>query len=489
MSSPKSYILKLFMPGAKLYRVMEVPGDATLDELHDAIHEYMEFPTYEMYAFFPDNKLMSAAGYYAPQMRKRSAASVRLEQLHLRVEQRFLYVYDMAQIKQFYIRVEEIRDGYAPEIRLLRKNGKLPSGIADKVELEEIVEEDTWRVRGVHASMVEMLACNEIEALYQVAYTINLEVQEHWNHEELAEAIEICLHADEPMVLRMLPVEMLRMLESIWRTEDEGIIKLPYEYVLRFAMMGFLNVVQEDKGPVIEYSVFASEWIRAILETPNNLMWLETYMQWSAVARGLIRSYGIIHMDDFYHLISQYLDMQLDVDEACEFVMQRLEWNDLCHAIEVDDEWYWSIAEQEAARKILKRRQLYDLEFKPLTYKEILANAESAGWQHVDCAQELFAALQGMAKNQEENKEMLTGIVEAMAVGLEPHEVMDLCLPPVSKVGRPLYSKIRQILRKIRRQLPDFGLMGYTEEEAERMFPDQKSTEGFVVIKGSKNTN
>lgn len=487
MSMPRSYILKLFMPGTKIYRVMEVPGDITLEELHECIHEYMEFPTYEMYAFFPDNKMMSAGGYYAPAMRKRSAADVRLEQLHLRVEQRIMYVYDMAAMKQFYIRVEDIVDGYIDEVRLLRRNGKLPTVHPDTKELETIVEEDTWRVRGVDASIEEMLACNELDALLQMAYTVNLEVQEGWGHEEIAEAIGICLQQDESMVLRMLPIEMLRMLETLWRTADDEIIKLPYEELVRLSMMGFLQIVEEEKGPVIEYSIFAREWIRAVLETPMNLMKIESYMRWTVIARGLIRTYGIVQMDDMHRLVNQYLDNKLDADDMCAFMMQRMELNDLCHALEIDDEWYWSIIEDEAARSVLNRRKMYDIDYKRLTYKEIAANAESAGWQNVDCVQELFDALQGMAKTPDENKEMLTGIVEAMAVGLEPHEVMELCLPPVSKMGRPLFSKIRLLLRKVRRKLPDFGIMGYSSEEAEKMFPEMKSTEGIVVIVGNKN--
>ena len=193
-------------------------------------------------------------------------------------------------------------------------------------------------------------------------------------------------------------------------------------------------------------------------------------------------------MDDFHRFMNQYIDMELSANEFCEFMMQRMEWNEWCRAIEYEENWYWTISEEEAAYRMLNRRKLYNIEYKPLTYKEIVANAESAGWQNVEYTQELFNALQGLAKTPEENKEMLTSIVEAMAIGMEPREVMELCLPPASKMGRAAYSKLRHILRKVRRQLPDFGIMGYTEEEAEVLFPEQKSTEGIVVIVGNKST-
>ena len=58
----KTYVLKIYKPGTKVYRTALVPGWATLDQLHQKIHEWMEFPTFEMYGFFPNNKLLSESG-------------------------------------------------------------------------------------------------------------------------------------------------------------------------------------------------------------------------------------------------------------------------------------------------------------------------------------------------------------------------------------------------------------------------------------------
>lgn len=484
MSESIVYIMKVYKPGTKLYRVLEVPGSATLEELHAHIHEYLEFPTEESYAFFPDNKLFSAAGYYAPQLKKRSAAGVRLSQLHLKQDQRILYVYDLNEVMQFYIHIEDIVGGTIPEIRLLRRNGHISFDMPMKSPAAAEMDPDTWILQCVDEPMEALAASQDKEMLLATAYSMNLEIKKSWSRERIAATIVETLLSNELMAFRMLSLESLRILEAIWRSAEGTQVRIPFEQLLQPSLLGFIRVVEENEVPVLQYSKFGREWMGALLESTSNLVWLETYMRWSDIAKGILRSYGIIQMDDFYGLMKKYIPEKPDVKEACDFMMQRMEWNDECQALQDGEEWYWSITDPEQAQKILGRRQLYDLDYKPLTAREIHENADSAGWQKVTCTQELFSALQGMAKSPDETKEMLTGIVDAFAAGLEPYEVMNVCLPPASQVGRPLYNKIRRFLRMAHRQLPDYGLKGYTEEEAENLFPDLKISEGITIIKG-----
>ncbi len=484
MPEPESYILKIYMPGSKLYRVIEVPGSLTLEELHQSIHKYMGFPTYEMYAFFPDNKLFSSSGYYAPQMRRRSAAGVRLEKLKLRPEQRILYVYDMEKQYEFYIRVEEIHAGYVQEVRLLRRGGQFGDGPGDSAAGGEELPPDSWIVRASDDPMLCFIAKNEKNALLATAYSMNLEVDSDMRTEPLAEAILNKIESDETVVLRMLSTEGLQTLNTVWQTKDGEAVCLSYPLLLQLSLLGFVGLTENDGLRLVWYSKPGKEWFQALLKLPANFFLIDVYSRWNRIARGILNSYGLVLMDDFYRMMEKYIGGKVDVDEMCDFMMQRMEWNEGCQALQDGENWYWSTVDPQHAKRILSRRLLYDLDYKPLTLREICENGESAGWQKIDYGQELQYALEGIAKSPEEATEMMGRIVDAFVEGLEPQEIIETCLPPPSHMGRSAYGRLRHILSGIRRRLPDYGLKGYTQAEAESMFPDRFIKDGFTVIRG-----
>ena len=240
----KTYVLKIYKPGTKVYRTALVPGWATLDQLHQKIHEWMEFPTYEMYGFFPNNKLLSESGLYAPQMqdRRRSAADFRVDDLHLRKDQRILYVYDMQQLMQFYIHVEDIEDHPVEEIRLLRRNGHLNQAREIMQELPD--DPDSWRVESDQISMFECVVSNELLELVDTINSMNLtqklERDQNPGLEEMADLIQNALHEDETLVLRMMPLHLMQALRQIWDTPDGMIITLPYDFLIRLSLLGFV---------------------------------------------------------------------------------------------------------------------------------------------------------------------------------------------------------------------------------------------------------
>ncbi len=484
----RTYLLKIYKPGTKVYRQAWVPGHVTLDELHRAIHEWMEFPTYEMYGFFPNNKLLSESGYYAPQMQKRPADKVRLDQLRLHKDQRILYVYDMQELMQFYIYVEDIEERELPEIRLIRRNGHLTFKEPQKVEEVPLPEDpDTWHVYMRDIEMQECILSNPPELLLDTAHAMNIRVQKNWTPEDIAAAIVEALETDETLIIRMMPMHMMQVVHDLWETPDGDIALYSYDLLVRMSLLGFLLLDESEEDRVIECSSFTQEWLSSVLNQREKLRAVEMYSRWSAAARGLLYTYGVIQMDDFYTMFLNCIDEKPDIDEVCDFMMQRMEWNTECHAIQDQEELYWSVPEPEKADMILQKRKKMPLDYKPLSKKEIIENSETAGWQNVDRGQELFGALQGMALETDEIRDLLFVIVQDFAHGMEPHEIMKDCIDPVNTVGRTAETKIRMLLRDIKRQLPDYGYMGYSIEEIEQKHPEYRVVEGIQILRGGKN--
>ena len=484
----KTYVLKIYRPGTKVYRTALVPGWATLDELHQKIHEWMEFPTYEMYGFFPNNKLLSESGLYAPQMQnRRSAADVRVEDLHLRKDQRILYVYDLQQLLQFYIHVEDVEDRPVEEIRLLRRNGHLNLGRVDVPE-DLPDDPDAWHVEADDITMFDCIVSAEYLELVDLVGCINADVD--FGHdpgpEELAEVILNALQQDDSLALRLMPLYLMQALRQISDTPNGAVLTLPYEFLVRLGLLGFVFLQENETDRFLVVSQEAKDWFQTVLDKSENLRLIEMYARWNAAARGILCSYGVLQMDTFLQFFNQYTIEQPDVDQICDFMMQRMEWNEECYAIEDGTDVYWSLPEPERADRILKKLAQTEGPYKKFSQREIYDNAETAGWQHVTCSQDLFQALQGMAMEPDQIREALHNIVTGFTKGLEPYEIMEAYLPPASQIGRPAYGKVRMLLRQIRRQLPDYSLKGYTIEEKEKMDPSFKSIEGITVLKGGR---
>ncbi len=485
----KTYVLKIYKPGTKVYRAALVPGWATLDQLHQKIHEWMEFPTFEMYGFFPNNKLLSESGLYAPQMqdRRRSAADVHLEDLHLRKDQRILYVYDLQQLQQFYIHVEDVEDRPVDEIRLLRRNGHLNQGRADIPE-ELPNDPDAWRVEADEVTMFDCVLSNDMIELVDTLHSMNQTIDpEHGpDVEELADIIDRTLREDDTLVLRMMPLHLMQALRQIWNTPNGSILTLPYDFLVRLSLLGFVLLDETETDRFLVVSLEAREWFESLLDKVENMRLIEMYARWNAAARGILCTYGVLQMDEFLQFFDRYTMEQPDVDQICDFMMQRMEWNEECCAIEDGKDVYWSLPEPERAARILEKREQVEIGYKQCSQHEIFENAETAGWQHVTVSKELFQALQGMAMGPEEIREALHDIVVGFTKGLEPYEIMEESLPPANQVGRAAYSKVRTLLRQARRQLPDYSLKGHTIEEMETEDPSYKSIEGITILKGGR---
>ena len=345
---------------------------------------------------------------------------------------------------------------------------------------------DTWRIYMQEISMKDCIASNTRPVLLDTAHCMNIRLQGDQEEDEIAEDILLALKEEDALILRMLPVYLIHTLRQLWQTPDGEILALPYDFILRLSLLGFLMIEETENDRVLHCSEEAQNWFVSLLEKPINMRDFDMYGKWSAVARGILYTYGVIQMDDFYKMFLRYTNEEPDIDEVCDFMMQRMEWNEECHAIQDDEDLYWSIPEPEKADIILKKRRQQPRDYKRFSKKEILENADSAGWQNVEKGQELFEALQGMAINPDDIREILQEIVKDFTKGMEPYEVMRDCIPPENIVGKAAYSKIRMLLREVKRQLPDYTYMGYSIEEIESKDSRIRTIEGIQILRGGK---
>ncbi len=112
----------------EVWRRIEVRGDQTLHDLHEAIQDAFDWDDDHLYAFYLSGKAWdSMTEYESPAGDGRSAAAFRLEHLPLHARQRLLYIFDFGDELRHVVRLEAIvRDGAQAGVtypRIIERHG------------------------------------------------------------------------------------------------------------------------------------------------------------------------------------------------------------------------------------------------------------------------------------------------------------------------------------------------------------------------------
>jgi hypothetical protein len=119
-----------YLRDPQVWRVIEIAEDQTLDDLHHAVQHAMDFDADHLYSFFMSNRAWDQSSEYAsPHTDGPSAARISVSDLHLRLKQRFLYLFDYGDEHHFEIQLvatnpDAPKDRYP---RVVESHGEAPS--------------------------------------------------------------------------------------------------------------------------------------------------------------------------------------------------------------------------------------------------------------------------------------------------------------------------------------------------------------------------
>ena len=123
-----SYVLSVSVY-AGCYRHIQISGNSTLQELHNAIQDAFQFDDDHAYGFFMDNKRWSDWDcYYSPGADDgyRSAGKCTLDQAGLCKGKKFLYLFDFGDEWTFQCKVLKVVEEDTPVPMILKSKGKSP---------------------------------------------------------------------------------------------------------------------------------------------------------------------------------------------------------------------------------------------------------------------------------------------------------------------------------------------------------------------------
>lgn len=109
----KKYTLKVYPVGLgrEVYRVMEISGEHTLDDLCDAILASFDFDNDHLYEFCMDNKMYSENNYVSTLLEEDTPSTdIALDALGLITRQKFTLHYDFGDNWLFAINVRKIEE-------------------------------------------------------------------------------------------------------------------------------------------------------------------------------------------------------------------------------------------------------------------------------------------------------------------------------------------------------------------------------------------
>ena len=124
----KKYTLKVFPAGAgrQVYRVIEMSGEHSLDDLCRVILSSFDFTDEHLYEFCMDNRMYSDYSYQSDPEGGEPSTRVKLDKLGLMIKQKFSLHYDFGDDWMFTIIVQNIAETAKKTVpRVIKEKGKI----------------------------------------------------------------------------------------------------------------------------------------------------------------------------------------------------------------------------------------------------------------------------------------------------------------------------------------------------------------------------
>jgi len=114
-----------------VWRKIEIAENQTLDDLHSAILDSVDFADDHLYSFFISGRAWDKSTEYAsPHADGANAARMKIKDLRLRMKQKFLYLFDYGDEHRFEVQLMEINPDASKKIRypkVVEEHGESPS--------------------------------------------------------------------------------------------------------------------------------------------------------------------------------------------------------------------------------------------------------------------------------------------------------------------------------------------------------------------------
>jgi len=213
----KTYTLKVkFKYAKRIWRSIEVRADQTLDDLHAAIQEALDWDEDHLYSFFMSNRAWDEESEYtSPEgegMWDEStpkADEAKIGSLGLQLKQKFMYIFDFGDEHRFELEVIGINPN-APKgeyPRIVDGQGKAPAQYPDYGEEEEYEESEENDEEYEEKDSLLIHGIDALTGLIVSPDALMSHIEDQWRAD--AEATPITIHSKHSAALNKLPAEWI----------------------------------------------------------------------------------------------------------------------------------------------------------------------------------------------------------------------------------------------------------------------------------------
>lgn len=468
-----------------VYRVLRTDGNNTLDGLCYEILSAFDFDNDHLYMFSLQRKKYDSEGYYHPEATGgKNAEKISLNELNLKVRNKFLFLYDFGDEWMFDITVKKIEQSDILTLTYIKEQKGEISQYPDwededweedwEDENEDFLEEshnkDEIVLIDSSYSMTELLSENKPSELKTIMKVLGMKVPKASKRASEVYAAEIVrfLSSNKQKLLDILTPGAAYLLYCIVNSDVDEILTNNMEILSMDILidLGLVNFLDEYDSHAIEVTKDLYKF-GDFFKDSERFNRIKRNYEWQKIFISLINIYGVAELEFFYETLCKYLKTEIEFKEfEKNVVMPMALWNEV-NVYETDFNSIATLFSNEITEHILIDRNNFDvLDYKRYGNEELfaaIAEGVSSIVPNFDVLVEYLVVDKKI--NTGTLGIFLTEFSVRCLMGEDSDLVIEWCNEWLDDNSLKLTKKLKDILLKIIQQHPCAVLMGYSRDE------------------------
>lgn len=511
MGETKAYTFKVKpQEDSNIYRLIQIDGGKTLDDLHSAILRAFDFTEEHLYMFSRSRKPYDKAGYYSPYADdKRKADQEILSSLGWKLKETWLYLYDFGDDWAFDVTLVKMEDmEKKAKTRQLEGKGTLeqyPNCEEDWNEEDDWDEDEDWDGEGDWneeedwdeeddldiMSQVEVLPTNKtMEKLLKKKSKEELEALMGRMGIELppvpkgkrrvpvyAAALAEELNKDMEPLLRLLTGESMEFLIQI--TEGKKITLADCLGMLGaldiYYACGLADLEEFDEG-VIRLTPEARKCAK-ICTKADERQKIGILVKIESSMKRFLNLYGVMEADKLLQLLNSYTGSSMEMEEFYNKVLvPNACWDNITVMKREEDEIiYVSMLEGEEVGWVLSQREEFDdiEDYREFTAEERRELERGGIISLIPAMKELMDYLLDVKDVEEEVCMFLVSeLMHEGLLGVDIENFIAECGDILRDNDIRMTRRFREMIEAVLEECPSAVLKGYSAKEYGEMTED-----------------
>ncbi|MDD4781216.1 MAG: hypothetical protein PHT02_11545 [Tissierellia bacterium] len=472
-----TYELKIeYKYNKDVYRIIRTDGSNTLDDLSNEILSAFDFDNDHLYMFSLKRKRYDSDGYYHPEASGgKNADEISLNELNLKVRNKFLFVYDFGDEWLFDITVKKIEQSDILSLTFVKEqNGKLfqyPDWEDDYEEFsEDSVLENKYDFIDSGKSMAELLAKNKPSELKSIMRELGIKIPKVLKRASFTYATEIVkfLFSNKEKLLDLLTPSAAYHILYIADDNNNTITPELMEILSLEVLinMGLLEISDEYESFKIEIADELYEFAD-FFRVPELMEMINISYEWQKIISVLMNLYGVVDLEFLHKSLCNYLKNEIQYETLEKRVfMPMVAWG----GMNVFNNEYVSIAtlfSKEQTELILTNRNNFDIyDYKKFKDEELSAIIS-------DGIISLMPSLEDLTGyfifEKEISPNAATLLISELSLncllGVNQEIILEMYKEVLDDYSLKLTKKLKNIIIKVIQEHPCSLLMGYSWNE------------------------